>query len=40
MDNKQKHTKYGVLVDELDGKNIKEWIKVSATSARRVKRIR
>ncbi len=36
----QKYTKYGVLVNDLDGINIKEWIKVSATSARRVKRIR
>ena len=36
MDNKQKHTRYGVLVDELDGKNIKEWIKVRATAPRSV----
>lgn len=40
MDNKQKHTRYGVLVNDLDGINIKEWIKVSATALGSVKKIR
>ena len=36
----QKYIKYGVLVNDLDGINIKEWIKVSATVLGSVKKIR